>query len=93
MDEKLQTFHRANMPLKIAARALGMAPQTVRVMIQMGVVSWGRAFKRPESKKYSYLISPKTFYEETGFLWDEENEYWKGETNHGKDDLYSRVEI
>ena len=55
------------MPIRIAAEALGMDPQTVRVMIQMGVVPWGRAFKLPESKKYRYIISPKSFYEETGF--------------------------
>ena len=73
LDEKLQTFHCANMPIRIAAEALRMDPQTVRAMIQMGVVPWGRAFKRPESKQYSYLISPKSFYEETGFLWNEES--------------------
>ena len=73
MDKKSQKFHRANMPVKIAAEALGMDCQTVRVMIQMGVVPWGRAFKLPESKKYRYMISPKSFYEETGFLWGETN--------------------
>lgn len=75
MDEKLRTFHRANMPVRIAAEALGMDCQTVRVMIQMGVVPWGKAFKLPESKKYRYIISPKSFYESTGFLWNEKNEH------------------
>ena len=79
MDEKLQKFQKARMPIRVAAEALGMDPQTVRVMIQMGVVSWGKAFKLPKSKKYSYVISPKSFFEETGFLWNEESEHRSGE--------------
>lgn len=71
MNKIPQTFHHANMPVRIAAKALNMDQQTVRVMIQMGIVPWGRAYKLPESKRYSYLISPKSFYEATGFLWDE----------------------
>lgn len=70
MDE-IQKFKRANMPIKIAAEALKKDPQTVRVMIRMGIVPWGKAFKLPDSKKFSYIISPKVFYEETGFLWDD----------------------
>ena len=62
-------FKSANMPVQVAAEALGKDSQTIRLMLQMGIVSWGKAFKLPGSKKYNYLISPKAFYESTGFLW------------------------
>lgn len=70
MDE-IQKFKRANMPIRVAAEALKKDPQTVRVMLQLGIVPWGKAFKRPGSRRFSYIISPKSFYEETGFLWDD----------------------
>ena len=68
MDENKE-FKRANMPIQVAAEALKMDPQSVRVMLQLGIVPWGKAFKRPGSRRYSYLISPKSFYESTGYLW------------------------
>lgn len=68
MDEN-KTFRHANMPIQVAAEALKMDPQSVRVMLQLGIVPWGFAFKRPGSRRYSYLISPKSFYESTGYLW------------------------
>ena len=72
LQEKYQqmVFKRANMPIRIAAEALHMDSQTIRIMLQMGIVPWGKAFKLPGSKKYSYLISPKAFYEATGYLWE-----------------------
>ena len=74
LEQKLQKFHKARMPVRVAAEALKMDPQTVRVMIQMGIVSWGKAFKLPESKQYTYIISPQKFYEDTGYLWNAEDE-------------------
>lgn len=62
-------FQRANMPVAVAAKALGMDCQTVRLLCQNNLVDWGSAFKRPGSRQYSYLISPKLFYETTGFFW------------------------
>lgn len=64
-------FCKARMPVKIAAEALGMDPQTLRIMLQQGIVNFGSAFKRPGSRSYTYIISPKKFYDETGFLWKE----------------------
>lgn len=63
-------FKCANMPVQVAAEALKMDPQSVRIMLQLGIVPWGSAFKRPGSRRYSYLISPKSFYEATGYLWE-----------------------
>lgn len=63
-------FKKANMPVAVAAKALQVDSQTVRVLLQNGLVSWGTAFRHPGSRNYSYLISPLKFYQETGFLWE-----------------------
>lgn len=63
-------FRKANMPVAVAAKALGTDAQTVRILCQNNLVNWGAAYKRPGSRNYSYLISPLKFYQETGFLWE-----------------------
>lgn len=64
-------FRKANMPVAVAAKALGTDAQTVRILCQKNIVGWGTAYKRPGSERYSYLISPRKFFEETGYLWGE----------------------
>lgn len=64
------TFDCANVPVAVAAQALKMDCQTVRLLLQSGAVNWGIAYRRtPNSRQYSYLIYPKKFYEETGYLY------------------------
>lgn len=62
-------FEVANVPVEVAAKALGTDKQTLRVMIQQKIVDWGIAYKLPNSTQYTYLISPKKFYEATGFAY------------------------
>lgn len=62
-------FDSASVPIEVAARALNLDKQTVRVMLQQALVPWGVAFKLPKSTQYTYLIYPKKFYEETGFFY------------------------
>ncbi len=65
------TFNCANIPVAVAARALKMDSQTVRLLLQSGAVSWGIAYHRtPKSRQYSYLIYPKKFFEETGYFYE-----------------------
>lgn len=59
-------FEKANLSVSEVAAVMHTDPQTIRVMIQQGIVPWGRAWKRPGSGHYSYLISPQGFYEATG---------------------------
>lgn len=59
-------FKKANLSIAEVAKSLGMDQQSVRVLIQQGIVPWGKAWKRPGSSHYSYLISPQGFYEATG---------------------------
>lgn len=64
------TFDTANVPVAIAAKALKMDAQTVRLLLQSGAVDWGVAYRRtPKSRQFSYLIYPKLFYEATGFFY------------------------
>lgn len=67
-------FKKANMPVAIAAKALGVDAQTVRVLCQQNLVDWGAAYKHPHSRHYSYLISPLKFYQATGYLWEGEDD-------------------
>lgn len=61
-------FEKANLSIAEVAQALHMDQQTVRLMLQQGVVPWGKAWKRPGSRHFSYLISPQGFYEATGVI-------------------------
>lgn len=65
------TFNCANVPVAVAAQALKMDCQTVRLLLQNNLVDWGLAYKRGDSTKYSYLIYPKKFFETTGFFYKE----------------------
>lgn len=65
-------FENVNIPVSVAAKALNMDCQTVRLMIQNGVVDWGICFKKPGSQNYTYLIYAKKFYEATGFVYKKE---------------------
>ncbi len=65
------TFDCANVPVSVAAQALKMDCQTVRLLLQSGAVNWGIAYRRtPKSRQYSYLIYPKLFYEATGYRYN-----------------------
>lgn len=63
------TFDCANVPVAVAAQALKMDCQTVRLLLQNNLVDWGLCFKRGNSKQFTYLIYPKKFYEATGFCY------------------------
>ncbi len=62
-------FECANIPVAVAAKALKVDSQTVRLLLQSKAVDWGIAYKRGNSRQYSYLIYPRKFYEATGFLY------------------------
>ena len=59
-------FEKAKLSVAEVAAVMHTDPQTIRVMLQQGIVPWGKAWKRPGSRHYSYLISPQGFYEATG---------------------------
>lgn len=61
-------FERGGLKVSEVAAVFHMDTQTIRVMMQMGIVPWGKAMKMPGSSRYMYIISPKAFYEDTGVL-------------------------
>ena len=88
-------FEIGNLSITEVARALRMDKQTVRILIQSGLVSWGKAVKKPGSTHYLYLISPRKFYEETGVLlgaqMPDEYEIWeRQQTDHSDDASFFR---
>ena len=70
-------FECANIPVAVAAKALKVDAQTVRLLLQSGAVDWGIAYHRQNSSILncplpsikSYLIYPKLFYEATGYIY------------------------
>ena len=50
-----------------AAKVLKMDCQTVRLLLRQNQVPWGIAYRRPNSKQYSYLIYSESFRQLTGY--------------------------
>ena len=50
-----------------AAKIMGKDQQYIRQGIIQGILPIGTAFKKQGSKQYDYYISPKLFYEFTGY--------------------------
>lgn len=55
-----------------AARIMGKSEQFIRVCLQRGLLPFGTATKL--SSKWTYYISPKLFYEYTGYKPEESKE-------------------
>lgn len=66
---KEPVFKCANIPVSVCASVLHVDAQTVRLLLQNGDVDWGVAYKRGNSRQYSYLIYPRKFYEVTGYIY------------------------
>lgn len=49
-------FKKANMPVSVAAKALGVDAQTVRVLCQQNLVDWGTAYKHPQLSNQPFEI-------------------------------------
>ncbi len=88
-------FEKGNLSIAEVSQALRMDKQTIRILIQSGFVSWGKAVKKPGSTHFLYLISPRRFYEETGVLLGaqipEEYEIWeRQQTDHSDNASFVR---
>lgn len=66
-DDILKKYQDGNkISIKEAAELMGKSQQFVRVGLQRGILPFGVAIQI-SSKKYSYYISPKKFYEYVGY--------------------------
>ena len=63
----------ATIPVAEAAGILGVSPQTLRLLLQMGAAEWGIAYKLPHSRHYSYIIFANKFYETLGITGGDAN--------------------
>lgn len=69
MDKKLNNVC-GKIPVSVAAKVLQLDDQTVRLLLQKGLVDWGIAYQREGSKHFSYLIYSQKFFEVTGFRYE-----------------------
>ena len=64
-------FSGYNISVAQAAKIMGKDQQYIRQGIRQGIIQGilpiGTAFKKQGSKQYDYYISPKLFYEFTGY--------------------------
>jgi len=80
-------FATGGVPVRVAARVLGMAPETVRQRMADGTLDIGVCFipvrrgRGRGRKNRAFYISPKKFYELTGFVWGGEEDEGKNETD------------
>lgn len=62
-------FTGENVPIDVVAQVMKKDKNYVRQGIQRGMLTFGVCFKPEGSTQYSYYISPKKFYEETGYIY------------------------
>lgn len=63
-------FSGANIPLKEAAKIMGKDYQFIRVALIQGKLDIGVAIKKEGKERYDFYISPKKFYEFTGYRYE-----------------------
>ena len=64
-------FTGENVPVSVVARVMKKDQQFVRQAMIKGILPIGAAFMKEGSKQYDYYISPKLFYEYTGYVYNE----------------------
>ena len=64
---KNMDFNGYSISVAQAAKIMGKDQQYIRQGIIQGILPIGTAFKKQGSKQYDYYISPKLFYEFTGY--------------------------
>ena len=52
--------------IKQVAEDLKIDPMTVRIMLQLGKLPFGLAYKKPKNQNWSYIIWPAKYYEYIG---------------------------
>lgn len=71
---EIPEFSGENVPVTVAARVMKKDPQFIRQGIILGFLKIGVAFKKDGSSQFDYYISPRKLWEETGFIYNGEEE-------------------
>lgn len=66
MEQDL-VFDGKNIPVVEAAKIMGKDPQFIRLAMINKLLPIGLAYKKEGSTQYDFYISPKLFYEYTGY--------------------------
>lgn len=66
---QIPEFTGENIPLKEAARIMGKDYQFVRLGLIEEILPIGTAYKMNDSSVYSIYISPRLFWEYTGYVY------------------------
>lgn len=67
-------FNGNNVPIEVAAKVMKKDRLYITQGIRDGRLPFGTAFKRDGSSRYDYYISPKLFWEFTGYVYSGELE-------------------
>ena len=80
MKQKIESFvgipqfSGANVPVTTAAKVMRKDQQFIRQGIIEGILPFGIAYKKKGSNHYDYYISPKAFWEYTGYVYNPEDD-------------------
>lgn len=69
MEQDL-VFDGKNIPVLEAAKIMGKDQQFIRQAMINKLLPIGLAYKKEGSSQYDFYISPKLFYEYTGFVYE-----------------------
>lgn len=69
MEQDL-VFDGRNIPVADAAKIMGKDQQFIRQAMINKLLPIGLAYKKEGSTQYDFYISPKLFYEYTGFVYE-----------------------
>lgn len=70
-----KVFRWYNIPVIEAAKIMRKDQQFVRRGMIKGILPIGVAFRKDGSSQYDFYISPKLFYEYTGYIYGDSIEY------------------
>lgn len=66
---QVSEFNGKNIPVTEAAKIIGKDQQFIRQGMIAGILPIGTVFKKEGSNQYDYYISPKMFWEYTGYVY------------------------
>lgn len=67
-------FSGESVPIEVASQVMKKTPSYIRQGLIQKVLPFGYAMKKTGATRYSYYISPKKFYECTGYLYTGDTE-------------------
>ena len=66
---QIPEFTGEHIPVKEAARIMGKDSEYIRLGLIEGFLPIGTGFKMPDSNSYTFYISPRLFWEYTGYVY------------------------